>query len=276
MPGIPSRPDLKFDLFDSLGLNPTASTINPSSVQKAWRRVNLHLHPDKVLSATHVPAFPTYVQARQAKEYLLAEEKGASDPQSRIRITLASGKHSYRSTWNPWATPNTEEVLKPMPGAPTVATHGPADSKSDWKNIDPQFGSDHVFSGDCQCGSCEGKRWADEYRARRDKQHRAERERAEENERRRRGSWNPFDFTCQRPDQPKEEKEKSPEKERKQREWFDRLWSEFERMGCEDSGTDWFLPKYHNHRCDCDCGACKEWRGRGAKEKFWREYNGVE
>ncbi|MCJ1391305.1 hypothetical protein MMC18_004168 [Xylographa bjoerkii] len=117
MPGIPSRPDLPFDLFDALGLNPTADSITVASIHSAWRRVNLHIHPDKLATARYIPSFPTYAQARSAKDYLLAEEKGASNPESRIQAALASGRKGYRSTWNPWATPNTEEVLKPMPGA---------------------------------------------------------------------------------------------------------------------------------------------------------------
>ncbi|MCJ1293427.1 hypothetical protein MMC34_004982 [Xylographa carneopallida] len=137
---IKHRQDLTatlFDLFDSLGLNPLASTITPSAVQKAWRRVNLHLHPDKALGATHVPLFPSSVQARQAKDYLLGEEKGAPDAQARIRIALLTGKHSYRSTWNPWAAPSTSAVLKPIPGTPTVATHGNVASRVDWDDINP-------------------------------------------------------------------------------------------------------------------------------------------
>ncbi|MCJ1432078.1 hypothetical protein MMC27_001434 [Xylographa pallens] len=168
MPGIPSRLDLQFDLFDSLGLNPTASTITPSSVQQAWRRVNLHLHPDKILAATHLPAFPTYVQARQAKDYLLAEENGATDAQSRIYIALASGKHSYRSTWNPWATPNTEDVLKPIPGAPTVASHGPAESQGRQWAKEWRAARAHPHHEDCECDSCITRRRAEEWRTKRE------------------------------------------------------------------------------------------------------------
>ncbi|MCJ1404599.1 hypothetical protein MMC11_007825 [Xylographa trunciseda] len=121
MPGIPFRMDLQFDLFDALGLNPTIHTITLASVHKAWRRVNLHLHPDKILALTYVPDFPTHAQARKARDYLLAEEEGASDAKSRIQTALANGKDDFRSTWNPWATPNTEAVLKPMPNAPSFA-----------------------------------------------------------------------------------------------------------------------------------------------------------
>ncbi|MCJ1286899.1 hypothetical protein MMC26_006245 [Xylographa opegraphella] len=143
MPSIPFRPDLQFELFDSLGLDPTTTTITASVVQQAWRRVNLHLHPDKIRAATHVPAFPTYAQARQAKDYLLAEERGASNAQSCIRIALAGGKHRYRSTWNPWAAPNTDAVLQPIPGAPTVASHGPVNTGADREDVDsPRAGND--------------------------------------------------------------------------------------------------------------------------------------
>ena len=116
------RSDPEFDVFNALGLNPVASRITQNSVNKAWRCVSLHLHPDKLATATHVPAFPTYAQARQAIDFLLGEDKGAANARSRIRSAVASGKRRYRSTWNPWATPNTEDVLKPMPGASTLDT----------------------------------------------------------------------------------------------------------------------------------------------------------
>ena len=167
MPGIPSRLDLQFDLFDSLGLNPIESIITESSVQQAWRRVNLHLHPDKILAARHTPAFPTYAQVRQAKDYLLAEETGATNAQSHIQIALTSGKHSYRSTWNPWAPPNTEDVLKPIPGAATVANHGPAESESRRWAKEWRENRAHPHHEDCECGSCMTRRWTKEWRANR-------------------------------------------------------------------------------------------------------------
>ncbi|MCJ1398488.1 hypothetical protein MMC11_001688 [Xylographa trunciseda] len=117
MPGIPSRPDLQFDLFDALGLDPVAGSITAAFVSKAWRLVSLHFHPDKLATATHVPAFPTYEQARLAKDYLLAEDQDASEPGLRIQTALENGRDGYRSSWNPWATPNTEAVLRPMPKA---------------------------------------------------------------------------------------------------------------------------------------------------------------
>ncbi|MCJ1389855.1 hypothetical protein MMC18_002712 [Xylographa bjoerkii] len=126
MPGIPSRPDLQFDLFDALGLNPTNARPTLASIHKAWRRVSLQLHPDKLATATHIPAFPTYLQAQQAKDYLLAEDKATGSPEDRIRKALASGRRGYRSTWNPWAELNTEQIRMPIPGAPNVDTHGPA------------------------------------------------------------------------------------------------------------------------------------------------------
>ncbi|MCJ1381815.1 hypothetical protein MMC17_004926 [Xylographa soralifera] len=126
MPGIRSRSDLQFDLFDALGLNHINGFITVTSIRKGWRRVNLQIHPDKLATAKHIPIFPTYNQAQKARDYLLAEDKGDASPDTRIRAALSSGKFGYRSTWNPWATPNTEHVLKPIPGAPNVETHGPA------------------------------------------------------------------------------------------------------------------------------------------------------
>ncbi|MCJ1398118.1 hypothetical protein MMC11_001315 [Xylographa trunciseda] len=139
MPGIHSREDLQFDLFDALGLDPTSGPIIVTAIHKAWRRVNLQIHPDKLVTAAYVPAFPTYDQAQKARDYLLAEDSGArrtgdsgaSQIYARIRTALSSGKVGYRSTWNPWAPPKTEDVLKPMPGAPTVETHGPAPTGPD-------------------------------------------------------------------------------------------------------------------------------------------------
>ncbi|MCJ1391144.1 Cyclin-dependent kinase 11A [Xylographa bjoerkii] len=199
MVGIPSRPDLQFDLFDALGLDP-ATPITPSVIQKAWRRVNLQIHPDKTVAATYIPAFPTYPQARQAKDYLLAEEKRATDAQTCIQTALAHGRAGYRSTWNPWATPNTAAVLKPIPDAPAVDSgDGPARKKQSRTDgyvtdHDVYFGSFwdtpgvHRHERGCECGSCVGQRWASEWREEREEQnrHERERERAEEEEERER------------------------------------------------------------------------------------------
>ncbi|MCJ1316965.1 hypothetical protein MMC15_002286 [Xylographa vitiligo] len=126
MTGIRSRPDLQFDLFDALGLNPTNSLVTVTSIRKGWRRVNLQIHPDKLATARYIPVFPTYTQAQKARDYLLAEDNGDAFPETRIQAALSTGRVGYRSTWNPWVTPNTEDVLKPIPGAPNVETHGPA------------------------------------------------------------------------------------------------------------------------------------------------------
>ena len=258
MPGIPSRPDLSFDLFDALGLNPITSTITPSSVQKAWRHVNLHLHPDKILSATHVPAFPTHVQARQAKDYLLAEEKGATDAQSCIRTAIASGKHSYRSTWNPWATPNTEAVLKPIPGARTVASQALAVSKSDWEYLETQDGSNHVYSASCPCGSCQGKRWADEYRAERYKQQRAYQER----------------MRAEAEKQAQAEAEKQAYSEFISERQCSACRAERAKTNERDRGTadgESESERPHTPSCDCKCGSCS---GRRWAEEYRAEQTG--
>ncbi|MCJ1281438.1 hypothetical protein MMC26_000757 [Xylographa opegraphella] len=131
MVGLISRADLQFDLFDALGLNPTNGSITVTSIHRRWRRVNLQIHPDKLANARYIPIFPTYTQAQKAKDYLLAEDNKGASPESRIQAALSSGKASYRSTWNPWATPNTEHVLKPIPGASSVETHKPAKLEPD-------------------------------------------------------------------------------------------------------------------------------------------------
>ncbi|MCJ1289564.1 hypothetical protein MMC34_001097 [Xylographa carneopallida] len=140
MPGIPSRPDFQFVLFDALGLDPTDGPITVLSIQRAWRHVNLQTHPDKLATAKHIPVFPSYREAQKAKDYLLAEDKSGALPETRNQAALASGKAGYRSTWNPWATPNTELVLQPIPGAPKVKTHGPAPLGPDPRVPQPRSG----------------------------------------------------------------------------------------------------------------------------------------
>lgn len=119
MVGIPKRPDLQFDIFDALGLPPT-DAITPDTIQKAWRRINLHLHPDKLVqNRPFTPSFPSLLQAQLAKDYLLVEDlrrPNSESAASRVRIALKYGRDSFRSTWNPAAAAGTPAVLKPIPG----------------------------------------------------------------------------------------------------------------------------------------------------------------
>ncbi|MCJ1476974.1 hypothetical protein MMC13_005644 [Lambiella insularis] len=137
MVGIPGRPDLQFDLFDSLGLPPN-NEITSDSIQKAWRRVNLHLHPDKVAqNDPYIPPFPTLLQAQLAKDYLLVDDRSRPTTESaedRIATALRHGRDCFRSTWDPSAAGGTPAALQPIPGfgiqdlgpvAPTVDGQAP-------------------------------------------------------------------------------------------------------------------------------------------------------
>ncbi|MCJ1476813.1 hypothetical protein MMC13_005482 [Lambiella insularis] len=123
MANLPLRSNLAFDLFDALGLPPItehgrSTAITPGDVKKAWRKVSLHLHPDKrSQNLPYVPSFPTYEQARLATDWLLGEESvRLHDSKQQIKRALRHGRAAFYSTWNPDAKPGTDAVLKPMPG----------------------------------------------------------------------------------------------------------------------------------------------------------------
>ena len=98
------------------------------------------MHSDKLGIATHIPSFHTYAQAQSVKDCLFAEDGDGSDSKSCVQTALASGRRlrwrvegdcagewketalasgrdGYRSTWNLWATSNTNDVLRPIQGA---------------------------------------------------------------------------------------------------------------------------------------------------------------
>lgn len=133
MGGNNSPADISFDLFDALGLPPTTKlgkrvTITPDDVKKAWRKVSLHLHPDKrSQNLPHIPPFPTYEQARLAKDHLLVENTKfvTFTAEESIRKAIRHGRARFRSTWNPDAKPGTKAVTEPIPGFGILDRHPP-------------------------------------------------------------------------------------------------------------------------------------------------------
>ncbi|MCJ1402919.1 hypothetical protein MMC11_006140 [Xylographa trunciseda] len=121
MVGIPFCPELNFDLFDALGLDPTKYNITEADISAAWPRICQHIEPTvKNRNYPNVPVFPTFDQARRAfRWFLVLDYRGYQYPNSievRIRIALCEGRADFESTWNPFANPGSEAVLHPVPG----------------------------------------------------------------------------------------------------------------------------------------------------------------
>ncbi|MCJ1382080.1 hypothetical protein MMC17_005192 [Xylographa soralifera] len=127
MVGISFRPDLNFDIFDALGLDPTYYNTTESDIHTAWIHVCNHLHPDRIQhNQPHVPEFPSFEQAQRAHKFLLnLDFSGSPYPNTievRIRIAISEVRADYQSTWNPFATPGTFAATRPIPGRTSIAS----------------------------------------------------------------------------------------------------------------------------------------------------------
>ena len=104
---IPGFQDPQFDLFDALGLVPSAD-YTPQDINRAWRRAFKIIHPDRShINKKFIPAFPTHVELARAKNWLLESPEN-------LCVAYAVLAPTFRSTWNPRAAPGTAEVLKPI------------------------------------------------------------------------------------------------------------------------------------------------------------------
>ncbi|MCJ1287843.1 hypothetical protein MMC26_007195 [Xylographa opegraphella] len=122
--------ELNFDLFDTLGLNPTNYNITEADIRAAWPHVCKHLDP-KIIHRNYpnVPVFPTFTQAQRALDWFLVQDfLGSPFPNTievRIRIALCEGRADFKSTWNPFALPGNVAAVHPIPAhwqAPVTST----------------------------------------------------------------------------------------------------------------------------------------------------------
>ncbi|MCJ1289096.1 hypothetical protein MMC34_000628 [Xylographa carneopallida] len=137
MVGISFRPDLDFDIFDALGLDPTYYNTTESDTSFAWLCVCSHLHPSCITeNRPHVPQFPTFGEAERAYKFLLNLDFSGSpySNTSKVRIRIAilrdAGRlqkhlepvHQARDRRSDEAHPRTDDRSAPSPNA--RARHG--------------------------------------------------------------------------------------------------------------------------------------------------------